>query len=548
MNNNRLAIVLIGILSLALWFGDAAMDAFVFRAGAITDVLHQHLSSHVKNIRMLLVAGLITAVVALARTFLGRRRSRKAILESNEILFTFADAARDAIVLLDPEGRISFWNRAAERVFGYASHEAIGTELHALLAPQQYRQAYQESFLKFRASALDATAGRTVELRAVHKEGLEFPVELSLSALQLKGKWHAMGLLRDITKRKRSEEELRKHREQLEHMVAERTEELHAVNEVLRREIHDRARTEEELFRSESFLSTIFDSIHDPFSIVNHEYKIIKFNDAYARLREKRAGDLFGKKCYEALHNSPGVCDECIVDRTFQTKAPSSKEKLLTRSNGSKSWVEIYTYPVLDHARNVSHVIEYTRDITDRKKEEEEKKRMIDTLNHLSSTDGLTGLLNRRALNDALKHEIDRATRYDTDLSLVLCDIDKFKHINDTFGHTAGDRALLSVAAALQKSLRKADLVGRYGGDEFMIILPETSLAGAKRLAEKIRRTVEELDLEIPWNKDVRVTLSMGVASCCTSEDNIDTIVSLADTALYASKEAGRNRVSTMKP
>ena len=546
MYNKRLAIVLIGIASLALWVWDAAMDAFVFRIGAFSDFLLLQLSAHEIYSRSLLIASLVTVGVVLARTVLKRNRAQKTIQESNETLLILADAARDAIVLMDHEGRISFWNSAAERIFGYPSHEAIGRELHALLAPQRYRRTYQKSFLKFRESGLDSTAGRTLELRAVHKGGSEFPVEISLSALLLKGKWHAVGLLRDITERKRSEEELRKHREQLEHLVTERTKELHAVNEVLRREINDRTRTEEELCRSENFLSTIFDSIHDPFSIVNHEYRIIKFNDAYARMREKRSGDLFGKKCYEALHNRPGVCDECIVDRTFQTKDPCAKEKQLTLSDGSTLWIEIYTYPIFDHAGNVSHVIEYTRNITDRKQEEEEKKRMIATLNHLSTTDGLTGLLNRRALNDTLKHEIDRATRYNTNLSLVLCDIDKFKHINDSFGHTAGDRALLSVAMALQKSLRKADIVGRYGGDEFMIILPETSLAGAKRIAEKIRRTVEGLDLEIPWNKQVRVTLSMGVASCCAPVENIDTFVTLADTALYASKEAGRNRVATM--
>ncbi len=546
MKNKRLAIVLIGIASLALWVWGAAMDAFVFRTGAFSDVLLLHLSAHEIYSRSLFIASLVTVGVVLARTVLKRNRAQKASQESNETLLILADAASDAIVLMDHEGRISFWNSAAERIFGYPSHEAIGRELHALLAPQRYLRTYQKSFLKFRESGLDSTAGRTLELRAVHKGGPEFPVEISLSALLLKGKWHAVGLLRDITERKRSEKELRKHREQLEHLVTERTKELHAVNEVLRREINDRTRTEEELCRSENFLSTIFDSIHDPFSIVNHEYRIIKFNDAYARMREKRSGDLFGKKCYEALHNRPGVCDECIVDRTFQTKDPCAKEKQLTLSDGSTLWIEIFTYPIFDHAGNVSHVIEYTRNITDRKQEEDEKKRMIATLNHLSTTDGLTGLLNRRALNDTLKHEIDRATRYNTNLSLVLCDIDKFKHINDSFGHTAGDRALLSVAMALQKSLRKADIVGRYGGDEFMIILPETSLAGAKRIAEKIRRTVEGLDLEIPWNKQVRVTLSMGVASCCAPVENIDTFVTLADTALYASKEAGRNRVATM--
>jgi len=297
MNNNGLAIALIGIASFVLWVSDAAMDAFVFRSGAFSDVL-LHLSAHEIYSRSLLIASLVTVGVVLARTFLGSNRAQKAFHESNETLLKLADAAKDAIVLVDHQGKISFWNRAAERIFGYPSHEAIGRVLHALLAPQRYQRAYQGNFLKFRDSGLDSTSGRTLELRAVRKGGLEFPVEIFLSALQLKGKWYAAGLLRDITERKRSGKELRKHREQLEHMATERNEELHAVNEVLRREINDRARTEEELCRSENFLSTIFDSIHDPFSIVNHEYRIIKFNDAYTRLRDKRAGDLIGKKCY----------------------------------------------------------------------------------------------------------------------------------------------------------------------------------------------------------------------------------------------------------
>jgi diguanylate cyclase (GGDEF)-like protein len=147
-----------------------------------------------------------------------------------------------------------------------------------------------------------------------------------------------------------------------------------------------------------------------------------------------------------------------------------------------------------------------------------------------------------------LTHEIDRASRYDADLSLILCDVDNFKAINDTHGHTAGDRALQKVAETLKNSLRRADILGRYGGDEFMIILPETGLEGAKSLAEKVRIAVEglELELELPGQKAISLSLSLGVASCCEPLENIDTLVSLADTALYASKQAGRNKVSTM--
>jgi len=330
-------------------------------------------------------------------------------------------------------------------------------------------------------------------------------------------------------------------------MVAERTEELNAVNDLLRKEILDRTRTEEELERSESFLNTIFDSFHDPFSIVDREFRFIRFNDTYARTRNKLSKDLFGKKCYEVLHNRTAICDDCVVEKTFRSKDPCAKEKLVTLPDGLTAWFEILTYPIFDQQKNVSHVVEYTRDITFRKKEEEEKEALIKTLNHLSTTDSLTGLLNRRALNDMLQHEIERASRYEKDLSMIICDVDLFKHINDTYGHTTGDRALTAVSEVLRQALRKSDILGRYGGDEFMIILPETSLTGAQSLAEKVRAAVEGLNLELPGNKRIGLTISIGVASCCMTEDNLDTLVSLADAALYRSKESGRNKISTMK-
>jgi diguanylate cyclase (GGDEF)-like protein/PAS domain S-box-containing protein len=540
------SILLSCVAALVLWTGDAVIEAFIFQKGSLPELILFPASTHAVYTRLLIIIIILIVGIVLSRTVPKRDRVLEAFEESNETMLTITNAARDAIVLVNKQGTISFWNSAAERIFGYAAHEAIGRELHALLSPQRYRRTYHAGFRKFQSSGLDSTWGRALELKAVNKAGTEFPVEISLSALQLRGKWHAVGVLRDISGRKNSEEELRIHRERLEHLVRERTEELHEVNEILRKEIRDRARTEEELSRSENFLGTIFDSIHDPFSIVDRDYRIIRYNDAFLRMRNMRASDIIGKKCHEALYNRPGICEECIVDRTLQSKDPCAKEKELTLPDGSRAWVEIFTYPIFDQQRNVSHVIEYTRDISDRKKEEDEKKQLISTLNHLSTTDSLTGLLNRRALNEMLHHEIDRSSRYDNNLSLVLCDIDKFKKINDTFGHSAGDRALLAVAAVLRQTLRKSDLLGRYGGDEFMIILPETSLAGAKKLAEKVRQAVEELDIEVPGNKRIRFTLSMGVASCCSPIENIDTLVALADTALYASKEAGRNMVSTM--
>lgn len=346
--------------------------------------------------------------------------------------------------------------------------------------------------------------------------------------------------------RKQPEEELSKHREQLKELVEERTAELRAANEHLRREIIDRKRVEEELYKSERFFSTIFGSIRDPFSIVDRDYKIIKANDAYAQMRNKLAKDLIGKRCYEILQGRNTVCDACVVEKTFKSGDPCAKDKLLVFPDGLKIWVEIYTYPIVDETGTVSHVVEYTRDITDRKKYEEERTRLIEKLEYLSKTDSLTGLLNRRALIESLEYEVDRSKRYAAELSLILCDMDYFKEINDTYGHVAGDAVLQVVSQTIRDSLRGTDITGRYGGDEFMVILPETPFDGAKNFAERIRLSVKKTEIAITENHNIKMSLSLGVTCFNAASDNIDTLVKRADSALYEAKKIGGNAVHAL--
>lgn len=547
MTDKKNSIIFSVISVFPLWALYAAIGAFVIRQGAFFEGVLVGMSSPVRYLSVLIIIGFALYGIIIFKIIHKRNLAHKALRESKDTLHIITRAAKDAIVMMDDQGNVSLWNPAAEHIFGYAPHEVVGKGLHAVLAPQQYRAQYREGLKNFKSSGAGASIGRTMELTAIKKDGSLFPLELSLSALQLKGKWFAVGILRDISERKKNEEALLIHRAELERQVVERTEELTSVNELLHKEILDRIRTEEELSRSESFLNTVFDSFRDPFSIVDRDYKLVKFNEVYARTRNKRASDIYGKKCYEIFHNRTNTCDECVIAKTFRSGDPCAKEKLLPSADGSPIWVEIYTYPIFDQNRTVSHVVEYSRDITDRKIADEEKKQLIDTLNHLSTTDSLTGLLNRRALNDMLAHEIERATRYDTDLALILCDVDKFKKINDTFGHRAGDHALQAVAEALKSSVRRADIVGRYGGDEFMIIMPETSLSGAQSLAEKVRAAIQELDHATPGNTRIRLSLSLGVAGCCSSPENIDTLVALADAQLYAAKQAGRNRISSVQ-
>ncbi len=140
----------------------------------------------------------------------------------------------------------------------------------------------------------------------------------------------------------------------------------------LTEEIFERRQTQEALAKSEAFLNTIFDSIRDPFCILDKDYRVIRANEAYAAMKNRTAGDLIGKICYTALYGRDAVCEECIVKTTFLSGDSCVKEKHATASDGMNAWLAIYTYPIVDKEGAVSHVIEYTRDITERKRAEEE--------------------------------------------------------------------------------------------------------------------------------------------------------------------------------
>lgn len=166
-------------------------------------------------------------------------------------------------------------------------------------------------------------------------------------------------------------------------------------------------------------------------------------------------------------------------------------------------------------------------------------------LTMLASLDGLTGVANRRSLDEKFLQEWRRAMRVRVPLALLMIDIDHFKQYNDDNGHMMGDQCLQAVAQALMDIARRPqDLVARYGGEEFVLLLPQTDLNGARHLAETLRETVFNLAIDHPSSGWGRVTISIGCASCIPArgEDNL-LLIGLADTALYQAKQAGRNRV-----
>lgn len=159
---------------------------------------------------------------------------------------------------------------------------------------------------------------------------------------------------------------------------------------------------------------------------------------------------------------------------------------------------------------------------------------------HLARFDALTGVLSRRALLEALDDEVERARRHDSALSCLMIDLDCFKSINDTYGHQFGDEVLHRIAQVISEHCRTNDHLGRYGGEEFLLILPETRIDGAIAFAERLRLAVADTRLN---SAEERITLSIGVTEWCRDVSSTRTLIADADRALLDAKAAGRNHV-----
>jgi diguanylate cyclase (GGDEF)-like protein len=207
--------------------------------------------------------------------------------------------------------------------------------------------------------------------------------------------------------------------------------------------------------------------------------------------------------------------------------------KIITKG-GEERWIR-HVCQVFDRESSaVPGIRSCSVDITERKKTEGE-------LELAAMYDPLTGLMNRRFISENLKHEISRCLRSENPFSLVLGDLDYFKSINDQYGHECGDEILKHVTRLMADSVRAQDMVSRWGGEEFLILLPDTSLNGARVLAKKLRRVVEANSF-VYNGHGIKVTISFGVSEC-DCQESPDACIREADKKLYEAKKRGRNRV-----
>ena len=219
------------------------------------------------------------------------------------------------------------------------------------------------------------------------------------------------------------------------------------------------------------------------------------------------------------------------IYRTILKNHSDKRELRIKTLSGKILWVEVITEEInLDGKRcSISGLI----DITD-------KKNLERQLRKLATIDRLTGIYNRYAFEKFLEEEISRAERYGTDFALIMFDIDNFKKINDTYGHQTGDMILRKITRLVKENIRKSDIFGRWGGEEFMIILPVKSIEEAFKVAEKLRKKIEEHK----FPKVKKVTISAGVTMYRKS-DTLKSIIRRVDTALYMAKKSGKNKVVT---
>lgn len=236
------------------------------------------------------------------------------------------------------------------------------------------------------------------------------------------------------------------------------------------------------------------------------------------------------------------------LNKIMPTDVGLAEEKLVTLDNKVFD-AEVTAASIVYHGK--PSILTVFRDITDRKIAEHELKEANKKLALLSSTDGLTGIANRRTFDETLRKEWDRCQREQVPLSLIMFDIDHFKLYNDTYGHDGGDDCLRKVAKAAEKvAQRPGDLTARYGGEEFGVVLPHTNQEGALLIAEHVRSSIEKLC--IPHKNSMVsnvVTSSVGVATCLPKVGiSAEFLLKQADQALYLAKNNGRNRVEINHP
>jgi len=305
-----------------IWGLESAMETLFSTGGSFGAQL---LNSNPRELweRLLIISVTLLFTSLLFEVREKRRKVAEQLKASDRKFMAISNTATDAIILMNDRGLISYWNPAAERMFGYSSQEALGRELHTFLAPETFHGNYREGFRHFRKSGRGPVVGKTGEFTAIRKDGTIFPIEVSTSAMQVGNSWHAAGFIRNITERKE----------------------------------HEKA-----LIRASEEWRTTFDTTRDIILMLDREHRIVKANRAATRFLGKTYTEIIGEKCYRLFCHKEDSIKSCPMKRMFRSRRHEEQELFLQEQS---MWIHIAVDPVLDEQEEIIGSVHVIRDITE---------------------------------------------------------------------------------------------------------------------------------------------------------------------------------------
>jgi diguanylate cyclase (GGDEF)-like protein/PAS domain S-box-containing protein len=468
-----------------------------------------------------------------------RKRVEEALQDSEELYRTLFEYAGDYVLVLEVIPNdvpiILEANEAALLAHGYQREELIGKPV-SLIDPFSHQKFFSAIIQK-----LDGKQHQVFNVRHQRKNGSIFEVEVKATSLELKARKIILSVERDITERRRLEQILLLRLHLWEYIAT------HSLNEVIQLALDE--------------IGNITDSPIGFYHFIEQDQKTISLQAWSSRTLEE-----FCKAESSGMHYSleaAGVWTDCvrkrqpIIHNNYKTLPdrkglpPGHAEIMrelvvpIIRSGSIVSILGVGNKPTDYDEKDielVTHVANVTWEIIEHKRMEEALKESEKRFRELSIIDGLTGLYNSRHFYSQLKTEIDRVNRYKEPMTLILFDIDNFKAFNDTYGHLEGDRVLMRLGKLIKKCLRETDSAYRYGGEEFIILLPVTTCKDGIVTAERVGAEFKKENFSPLSRHDVHMTLSIGVCQYEPNEE-MKAFVRRVDQMMYLAKKNGKDRV-----